>query len=150
MRCPYCGKEDDKVFDTRSARDGYAIRRRRECQGCGRRFTTYEQIEEIQPVVVKRDGRREPFDREKVLRGLHLACRKRPVSAETINGIAEDIEREVFGSMDREITSAQIGRMVMERLREIDAVAYVRFASVHREFTDADQFKKIAETLDRG
>ena len=137
------------MLDSRTAREGFAIRRRRECLACGRRFTTYEQIEEIQPVVVKRDGRREPFDREKILRGLHLACRKRPISADTINGVAEQIEREVFGSMDREVTTVEIGRMVMEKLRAIDAVAYVRFASVHQAFTEAGEFKEIVDVLDR-
>jgi transcriptional repressor NrdR len=146
MTCPYCGNQEDRVLDSRGARDGLAIRRRRECLLCGRRFTTYEQIEEIRPTVVKRDGRREPFKREKVLRGLYLACRKRPVSAEDIERVTEEIEAEVTG-LTREVKSSQIGEMVMQRLRGLDEVAYVRFASVYREFKDATEFLRFVSEL---
>lgn len=147
MTCPYCRNQEDRVLDSRASRDGLAIRRRRECLACGRRFTTYEQIEEIRPTVVKRDGRREPFARDKVLRGLYLACRKRPVSAEDVEKAADEIEAEVTG-LSREVKSSQIGEMVMKRLRSLDEVAYVRFASVYRQFKDATEFLRFVSELD--
>lgn len=147
MTCPYCGNREDRVLDSRASREGLAIRRRRECLACGRRFTTYEQIEEIRPTVVKRDGRREPFTRDKVLRGLYLACRKRPVSAEDVESAADEIEAEVSG-LSREVESSQIGEMVMKRLRDLDEVAYVRFASVYRQFKDATEFLRFVSELE--
>jgi len=149
MRCPFCGVNDDKVLDSREAPDGSAIKRRRECKHCQRRFTTFEQIEEMVLYVVKRDGRREPFRREKILRGLQLACTGRPVSAQTLEDTAEDIERMLYNRLDREVPSSEIGDMIMERLRALDQVAYVRFASVYRQFEDATQFREIVNMLRR-
>lgn len=149
MRCPYCGANDDKVLDSRETPDGAAIKRRRECKKCQRRFTTFEQIEEMELYVVKRDGRREPFRREKILRGLQLACTGRPISQETLEEIAADVERMLYNRLDREVPSAEIGDMVMERLRVLDQVAYVRFASVYRQFEDATQFREIVNMLRR-
>ena len=150
MRCPFCGHQDDKVLDSRTVKDGDAIRRRRECVSCERRFTTYEEIEEMLVMVVKRDGRREPFDREKVLRGMIVACEKRPVGMDTLEAAADGIERAVYDSGSHEIDSGTIGEMVVEALRKVDQVAYVRFASVYRQFEDVGQFKEIVDVLDRG
>jgi len=147
MKCPFCGDLDDKVLESRTVQAGEGIRRRRECLGCGRRFTTYEQIEELRVMVVKNDGRREPFDRGKVLKGMRVACEKRPVSTDTLESVAEDIERRVYDSGAREIDSETIGEMVVEALRNIDSVAYVRFASVYRQFEDVGQFKDIIDVL---
>ena len=147
MKCPFCGYQDDKVLSSRSVRAGEAIRRRRECLGCGRRYTTFEQIEEMRVMVVKRDQRREPFDRNKVLKGMVVACEKRPVGMDILDGIADDIERAVYDSGASEIESAQIGEMVADALRTVDQVAYIRFASVYRQFEDIGQFKEIVEGL---
>jgi transcriptional repressor NrdR len=140
VKCPFCGHADDKVVDSRETGAGDSIRRRRECLQCGRRFTSYERVEEIPYFVVKKDGRREPFDRQKLLAGLHRACEKRPVSAKALQAIADEIEQMVSDSADREVESSRIGERVMERLRDLDKVAYVRFASVYRQFEDAQEF----------
>ncbi|HXG23733.1 MAG TPA: transcriptional regulator NrdR [Chthonomonadales bacterium] len=149
MRCPFCGFKEDKVLDSRESQDGTTIKRRRECKQCGRRYTTFEQIEELVLYVVKRDGRREPFSRDKILRGLRIACTGRPVSTEALEEIASEIERQLYNRLDREVSSREIGEMVMERLRTLDQVAYVRFASVYRQFEDASQFKEIVNMLRR-
>jgi transcriptional repressor NrdR len=146
VKCPFCGKIKDKVVDSRESGSGDSIRRRRECMDCGRRFTSYERIEEIPYFVVKKDGRREAFDRSKLTAGLHRACEKRPVSARALDALVEEIEQLVADSPDREIASRTIGERVMERLRELDKVAYVRFASVYREFEDVREF--MAELRD--
>ena len=140
MKCPFCGHIEDKVIDSRAAGSGDVIRRRRECDKCSRRFTTYERIEDVLPTVVKKDGRREPFDRQKLIRGLRTACNKRPVSIERIEAIADAIEREAQDSERREISASELGDQVMRHLREVDEVAYVRFASVYRSFRDVDEF----------
>jgi transcriptional repressor NrdR len=140
VRCPFCGHLRDKVVDSRETGAGDAIRRRRECIECGRRFTSYERVEEIPYFVVKKDGRREPFDRTKLLQGLHRACEKRPVPAKALETIVEEVEQLVAESADREIEARAIGEKVMERLRELDKVAYVRFASVYRQFEDVQEF----------
>jgi len=142
MRCPFCGHTEDRVVESRESREGDVIRRRRECVGCERRFTSYEKID-IEPfMVVKRDERREPYDREKLMRGLHIACRKRPVPEAALERLADSIERGMHDSGEREISSQQLGTMVMDRLRELDPVAYVRFASVYRRFEDVEAFVK--------
>ncbi|MEJ2076967.1 MAG: transcriptional regulator NrdR [Acidobacteriota bacterium] len=140
MRCPFCEHEKDRVVDSRESRDGSSIRRRRECLRCGRRFTTYEQIEEIPYMVVKRGGQRERFDRSKLLRGIMKACEKRPVSSKQLEEIVDDIERQLQDSASRELTSVEIGEIVMERLRRLDKVAYVRFASVYLDFKSVQEF----------
>jgi transcriptional repressor NrdR len=142
MKCPYCGHKEDKVVDSRESREGDAIRRRRECLKCGRRFTTYEQIEYELPMIIKKDGRREPFDKKKILNGLMRACEKRPISMEKLEEIANDIEKQLYNCMEKEISSNAIGEMVIERLAKIDEVAYVRFASVYRQFKDINAFTK--------
>ena len=140
MRCPYCGHLEDRVVDSREAQEVQATRRRRECLGCQRRFTTYERIEDVLPQVVKKDGRREAFDREKIVEGVATACQKRPVSAEQIEALVAGIERQVQEMGEREIRSSVIGEAVMQRLRKLDEVAYVRFASVYRAFRDVGEF----------
>ncbi len=140
MRCPFCGHLEDKVIDSRSGGVGDVIRRRRECEGCSKRFTTYERVEDVLPTVVKKDGRREPYDRQKLLRGLRIACNKRPVSTDQVESTADGIERMLQDAEGREVTSAELGERVMRRLRELDEVAYVRFASVYRSFRDLDEF----------
>jgi transcriptional repressor NrdR len=147
VRCPFCGKLEDKVVDSREAQDGQATRRRRECLGCGRRFTTYERIEDVLPQVVKKDGRREPFDRAKIVDGVATACQKRPVSAEEIEALVSEVERQVQELGEREIRTSAIGEAVMQRLRRLDEVAYVRFASVYRAFRDVGEFMSELETL---
>ena len=142
MRCPFCAHIEDRVVDSREGKDGRVIRRRRECLGCRRRFTSYERIDEIAFMVVKKDERREPYDRGKILTGLGLACQKRPVSPAALEGIADEIEQILQGSGEREIATQVIGEKVMERLRTLDTVAYVRFASVYRQFQDVDQFMR--------
>jgi transcriptional repressor NrdR len=149
MKCPFCGHLEDRVLDSRTSREGFSVKRRRECVGCSRRFTTYEQIEELQVVVVKKDGRREPFDRAKIMRGMQLACLKRPVSADTLAQIADGIERAIYDLGQREVPSALIGERVVEAMRGLDPVAYVRFASVYRDFQDATEFKEIVDRLRR-
>ncbi|MBE6714204.1 MAG: transcriptional repressor NrdR [Ruminococcaceae bacterium] len=146
MRCPSCGSEDIKVVDSRPVEDNNSIRRRRECLVCKHRFTTYEVIDAFQPVVVKKDGSKELFDKNKLLSGLLRACQKRPVNAEIL---ANEIEAEIHNSLRREISSSDIGEIAMDKLREKDAVAYVRFASVHREFKDVETFMKELEILKR-
>ena len=140
MKCPFCGELDSKVIDSRPAQEGASIRRRRECLVCKKRFTTYEFIEQTPLVVIKRDGSRQSFDRVKLINGMVRACEKRPVGLDQLEKIATEIEAELHGSIDREIPSAQIGEMVMERLKDVDEVAYVRFASVYRSFKDIETF----------
>jgi transcriptional repressor NrdR len=140
MKCPFCKVDDDRVVDSRASSDGFAIRRRRECTSCNRRYTTYERIEESPLRVVKKDDRREPFDRRKILSGLLKACEKRPVSLEALEGITETIEGKVLETFEREVPSTYIGQLVMQELKKVDQVAYVRFASVYREFKDVHEF----------
>ncbi|MFO0616499.1 MAG: transcriptional regulator NrdR [Polyangiaceae bacterium] len=140
MRCAFCGHHEDRVIDSRASANGDVIRRRRECEGCGKRFTTYERIEYVLPTVVKKDGRREPFDRKKVLASLTIACTKRPIGAEQLEGIADAVERELDGAQEREVASTTIGERVMTLLKGVDQVAYVRFASVYRSFRDIGEF----------
>lgn len=140
MKCPYCGDLEDKVVDSRESREGEAIRRRRQCLGCGRRFTSYERIDEIPYMVVKKDGSRERFDRQKLMVGLLKACEKRPVSMNQLESIGNEVESFVHESGDRERHTAQIGEMLMERLRQLDKVAYVRYASVYLDFKDIREF----------
>lgn len=149
MRCPSCGYADSRVLDSRPTQDGAAIRRRRECPRCQRRFTTYERQEEMPLFVVKQDGRREAFDRQKILRGLMTACEKRPVPAQVLSGIADEIARIAHDENDAEVPSRWIGERVMEQLREVDEVAYVRFASVYRAFADVERFREEVERLGR-
>ena len=150
MKCPFCGHQEDKVVDSRASSDGVSIRRRRECLGCGKRFTTYEKVEEQSLMVIKKDGRREPFDRHKLLSGLTRACEKRPVSMEQLERLADEIEQDLSRQFDSEVPSSEIGERVMKRLHELDPVAYVRFASVYREFKDAEQFmREIKDVLAR-
>ena len=140
MKCRYCQSTDSKVVDSRPTEDGTAIRRRRECISCGRRFTTYEKIEELPIMVIKKDGRRQPFDSEKILSGIRKACEKRPVPSAEMDKLVDSVEREVFNSLEQEVKSDSIGEMVMVRLKDLDEVAYVRFASVYREFKDINTF----------
>src|SRR5881296_3697224 len=148
MRCPKCGSQDDKVIDSRASREGATIRRRRECLGCGHRFTTYEEIEREQLMVVKRDGRREEISKEKLLSGIKKACQKRPISPQVIEKLVEDIVDEVTGKYDTEVPGDEIGRLVMDGLREVDQVAYVRFASVYRRFQEATDFVHEVKKLE--
>jgi transcriptional repressor NrdR len=147
VKCPYCNFLEDRVLDSRGIREGEAIRRRRECLQCGRRFTTHEEIEESQIRVIKKDGRRELFDRAKIMRGLTLACHKRPVSSDTLERVTDEIERRIYDRGEREVHASVIGEMVIDALRALDPVAYVRFASVYREFQDATQFKEAVDML---
>ena len=147
MKCPFCGHLEDKVVDSREGKDGLAIRRRRECLRCGRRFTSYERIDEIPFMVIKKDGKREPFDRNKVLAGLRRACEKRPVSPPSLESVADEVEQMLQDAPEREIQTQAIGEKVIERLKELDKVAYVRFASVYRQFGDVDQFMKELKDL---
>ena len=147
MRCPYCGYEESKVIDSRPTDEGLAIRRRRECVSCGRRFTTYEKIETVQIVVVKKDGSREAFDADKIRRGLIKACEKRPVAIYDVDELVRDVEQQIMNSLELEVTSTKIGEMVMERLRKLDEVAYVRFASVYRSFCDINTFMEELKNL---
>ena len=140
MRCPYCGYKESKVVDSRPADEGSSIRRRRECLQCEKRFTTYETVESLPMVVVKKDGSRQSFERSKVLGGMIRACEKRPVPLAELERIAEEVEQELQNGLDREITTEHIGELVMEKLRNLDQVAYVRFASVYRQFKDIDTF----------
>lgn len=149
MKCPFCGNIEDKVVDSRESREGDVIRRRRECLKCQRRFTSYERIDEVAYMVVKKDGRREPFDRLKVLNGLMHACEKRPISQARIEAIVDAVERYVHESKDRERPTAKIGEIIVRRLRELDKVAYIRFASVYRDFQDPSDFLEEAKPLVR-
>lgn len=147
MRCPFCGHAEDKVVDSRESREGDAIRRRRECLDCGRRFTSYERVEEVPVVVVKKDGRREAFDAGKLMKGLVAACQKRPVSLARIEELAKDVQARLLDLPDREVRALELGEMVMEELKGLDHVAYVRFASVYRDFKDLPDFVSALETL---
>ena len=147
MRCPFCGAVEDKVVDTRPSDNDQVIRRRRECAGCSRRFTTYERIDEILPLVIKKDGRREAFDRTKILSGLKKACSKRPVALERLEAAVDQIERTLEEAGDKEIPSSRIGDAVMAALRDIDDVAYVRFASVYRSFRDVGELMAELQSL---
>lgn len=147
MKCSYCGYRESKVIDSRPADENSSIRRRRECLSCGRRFTTYETVESLPVMVIKKDGRRQSFDRTKVLGGMIRACEKRPVALGTLEKIAAEIERDLQSSIEREVSTKSIGERVMERLRSTDQVAYVRFASVYREFKDIDTFMEELSKL---
>jgi transcriptional repressor NrdR len=149
MRCPYCSHPEDRVVDSREAQEGQVTRRRRECLGCKGRFTTYERIEDVLPQVVKKDGRREPFDRKKIVDGVATACQKRPVSAEQVEALVSAVERQLQELGEREIRTPVIGEAVMQRLRSLDEVAYVRFASVYRAFRDVGEFMTELEGLAR-
>lgn len=149
MICPFCGHRHDKVVDSRESREGDVIRRRRQCLACERRFTTYERIDEIPFMVIKKDGRREKFDRQKVLAGLLKACEKRPVSMAKLAEIADEVEARLIESPEREITTTDIGELLMERLRALDKIAYVRFASVYRNFQDEEAFFSELKSLMR-
>ena len=147
MKCPFCDNLDTKVIDSRPKEDGHAIRRRRECEVCGKRFTTYEKVEESIIMVVKKDGRREAFDRSKLMNGIIKACEKRPVAVADMERVVDEIERKINNEMSKEVESTLIGEMLMEALKELDEVAYVRFASVYRQFTDVNTFVKEIEKL---
>jgi len=147
MRCAFCGHSDSKVIDSRESKNGLRIRRRRECLACHRRFTTYEKIEEIPYMVVKKDGRRQPFDSQKLLRGMLKACEKRPVPVSNLEEIVEEIESKLQDRQEKEMSASEIGRLVMRKLKALDKVAYVRFASVYREFKDVVEFKEVLEKL---
>jgi len=149
MQCPFCKENKDKVVDSREVNDGRMIRRRRECLECHRRFTTYERIEEMPYLVIKKDGRREEFDRQKLLGGILRACEKRPVQIDKIEAVVDDIIGRLYEVIEREIPSVDIGEIVMERLKTLDSVAYVRFASVYREFKDVDEFMQELQSLVR-
>ncbi|HPA57558.1 MAG TPA: transcriptional regulator NrdR [bacterium] len=140
MKCPFCGSFKDKVIDSRSTKDDSEIRRRRECEDCGGRYTTYERIEEVMPIVKKKNGEREPFDRNKIKKGLLISCQKRPVSADVIEQIIDTIEKTVQGFEKKEIESSVIGDLVMQQLKKIDKVAFIRFASVYKEFREPTDF----------
>ncbi|MDD2215206.1 MAG: transcriptional regulator NrdR [Eubacteriales bacterium] len=151
MKCPFCENSDTRVIDSRPTEEGHAIRRRRECDNCGRRFTTYEKVEEILFMVVKKDGSREAFDRNKIRNGIIKACEKRPVTTEDIEKIVNDIERDLNNRMEKEIESKMIGQVIMENLKDLDEVAYVRFASVYRQFNDVNTFiAEIEKLLNNG
>ncbi len=149
MRCPYCGHDNTRVIDSRPSEENNAIRRRRVCDECGKRFTTYEKVETIPLMIIKKDSNREAYDRRKIERGVLLACHKRPIPAEKITKLLDEVETEIFNIGEREIPSSVIGEMVMEKLKDLEAVAYVRFASVYREFKDVnsfmDELKKVLQ-----
>ncbi|MCH7959571.1 MAG: transcriptional repressor NrdR [Candidatus Hydrogenedentes bacterium] len=147
MRCPFCSNNDAKVVDSRSSKDGVAIRRRRECLTCGRRYTTYERIEEVAQMVIKKDGSRETFDRWKIKSGILKAIEKRPVGLEQVEALIDDVERKLFGSTEHEVSTVLIGEEVMDHLRLVDEVAYVRFASVYRQFKDLNEFMSELKTM---
>jgi transcriptional repressor NrdR len=147
MKCPFCAHMEDKVVDSRESKEGEVIRRRRECLGCGKRFTSYERIDQIPHMVVKKDGRRERFDRQKVLAGLLKACEKRPVPIKSLEIIADRVESMVQESPDREVPTTEVGEFLMNSLRDLDKVAFVRFASVYRDFKDVDQFMATLKGL---
>jgi transcriptional repressor NrdR len=147
MKCPFCSFQEDKVVDSRTSKNGMAIRRRRECLQCGKRFTTYEQVEDILPMLVKKDNRREPFDRFKIVSGMRKACEKRPVSTEQLEQAVDEIEKIIQNRMEKEIPASEVGDLVMRKLAELDDVAYVRFASVYRQFKDINAFMDEVKTL---
>jgi len=150
MKCPFCGELEDKVIDSRQSQEGSTIRRRRECVACHKRFTTYERLEEMLPLVLKKDGTRQPFDRQKVLAGLQRACVKRPVTGEMLEEVVSDVERMLQESGEKEVPSTSIGEAILERLRPLDDVAYVRFASVYRDFHDVSEFLQELSRLQAG
>ena len=151
MRCPFCQHIDDRVIDSRQSKEGEMIRRRRECTHCQRRFTTYERIEETLPLVIKKDGRREAFDRAKILAGLHKACEKRPIGVEILEKLVDRVEQRLEEGGEREVPSREIGEQIMEELQKLDEVAYVRFASVYRSFKDVNEFmNEVKELLGKG
>ncbi|MGQ9678102.1 MAG: transcriptional regulator NrdR [bacterium] len=150
MKCPYCSNEEDRVLDSRPSQDGKATRRRRECTVCGKRFTTYEYIEQMPLMVIKRDGRREPYDRQKLLNGILLACRKRPISRTEIEKIINSVEVKLTEDSRGEVNSSEVGELVLEQLLSIDPVAYVRFASVYRHFNSPEQFVEELKNLKKG
>ena len=151
MKCPFCGYKESKVVDSRPAEDGSSIRRRRECLSCGKRFTTYETVESMPMVVVKRDGSRQTFDRRKLVKGMLRACEKRPVSLAQLEKISEEIEQELQNSLEREISTEHVGELVMEKLKSVDEVAYIRFVSVYRQFKDINTFMlELNKLLDEG
>ena len=147
MKCPFCREDNDRVIDSRSAADGEMIRRRRECLACGRRYTTYEEIEQTRLRVIKKDGTRVPYDRQRILAGMLKACEKRPVSVERLEAIVTEIERDIYQNFEREVPVAYIGEAVMNHLKELDKVAYVRFASVYREFQDLSDFQAEVQRI---
>ncbi len=147
MKCPFCGFIEDKVIDSRSSNEDKSVRRRRECMKCKRRFTTYEYIEEIPLMVIKKDGRREAFDRNKIISGILKACEKRPVSMEKVEAVVDKVEKELQKSFDKEVKAQVVGELVMDYLHKLDEVAYVRFASVYRQFKDINQFMKELKDL---
>ena len=147
MRCPYCSKINNRVVDSRLSKDGKVIRRRRECNECGRRFTTYERVELSLPMVIKKDGRREPFSREKIIAGIQKACQKRPISIEKIEEFVDSLEAHFQELGKKEVPSSEIGELVINKLREWDEVAYVRFASVYRQFKDVSEFMRELEEI---
>ncbi len=150
MKCPFCGTENTRVIDSRPADDGSSIRRRRQCDECSKRFTTYEKVEAIPLVVIKKDNNREPYDRSKIEAGVFRSCHKRPISVDQINSLVDEVETAVFNMEEKEIPSSMIGQLVMEKLRDLDPVAYVRFASVYREFKDVNTFmSEIKKILDK-
>ena len=149
MKCPFCAYTESKVIDSRPAEEGATIRRRRECLSCGKRFTTYEIIERLPLVVIKRDGSRQTFDKVKLINGMVRACEKRPVPLSALEQIGDDIEQELQGALEREVSTTEIGEMVMDRLKDVDEVAYVRFASVYRQFSDVNTFmEELKDMLD--
>ena len=151
MKCPFCGHAENKVIDSRISKDGKAVRRRRECLGCSKRFTTYEYVEDILPMVVKKDGRREQFDRQKILGGIKKACEKRPISMEAIDKLVENVEQACQEVQTEEISSTLIGEKIMNELKMFDGVAYVRFASVYRQFRDVGEFmSELKDLLSKG
>jgi transcriptional repressor NrdR len=151
MKCPFCGHSENKVIDSRISKDGKAVRRRRECLGCAKRFTTYEYVEDILPMVVKKDGRREQFDRQKILTGIKKACEKRPISMESIDKLVENVEQSCQEMQVEEISSTLIGEKIMNELKAFDGVAYVRFASVYRQFRDVGEFmSELKDLLSKG
>ena len=147
MKCPFCLHDEDKVIDSRSSNEGKSVRRRRECTKCKKRFTTYEYVEEVPLMVIKKDGRRESFDRNKIISGILKACEKRPVSMEKVEAVVDRVEKELQKSFDKEVKAQVVGELVMEHLHKIDEVAYVRFASVYRQFKDINQFMKELKDL---
>ncbi|MBN1594873.1 transcriptional repressor NrdR [candidate division FCPU426 bacterium] len=147
MKCPFCSYQEDKVVDSRTSKNGMAIRRRRECLQCSKRFTTYEQVEDILPMVVKKDNRREPFDRFKIVSGMRKACEKRPVAMEMLEQAVDEIEKVIQNKMEKEVPASEIGDLVMRKLAELDEVAYVRFASVYRQFKDINAFMEEVKNL---
>ena len=150
MKCPFCENIEDKVLESREIDDGKAVRRRRECTSCRGRFTSYERVEEKPVLVIKRDGRREQFSREKILNGIFRACEKRPVSGETIEEMVDEIEREIHREAGREVLSSKLGALVMEKLQTVDKIAYIRFASVYRKFEDLSEFVKEVKEITIG